>query len=60
MTKFQKRIYVQEEGDGSDSYLLAHKLPQDAEDGEIAIYELVQVGKKITRTELEFKNNKQK
>lgn len=53
--KYSEQIYVQREQDGDSSYLLANDVPEDVNDGEVAIYKLVKVGKKFTDTRIEFK-----
>lgn len=49
--KYPKQIFVQEEAD-SEPYLIAHKKIEQAEDGEIAVYELKKIGNKVTKKEI--------
>lgn len=53
MSKYPKTIYVQKEKDSDGStYLLADEELENRDDGEIAIYQLVETKKKITSFEL--------
>lgn len=54
-SSFKEEIYVTIEGEGKDSYLVACDNVDDLEEGSIAVYKLVKVGKKITKHSLEFK-----
>lgn len=53
MGKYPKTIYVQKEKDTDNStYLLAWDKVDDANDGEVAVYEFVENKKKITTSHL--------
>lgn len=51
--KYPKTIYIQYEQNGDEGYHLAHEELEDANDGEIAVYELVEIKTKKTKTYLE-------
>lgn len=53
MPKLPKIIYVYEEKDGKDSYLLAFDNPEEAQDGKVGVYELVNTVTKSTKTVME-------
>ena len=53
MKDYPKVIYVQEESDNTESYLMTWNKSEDANDGEVAIYDLREVKTKSTKTILE-------
>ena len=51
--KFPENVYVQKDDDATEDYFLCWENPMEAEDGEIAVYKLVETKRKITKTILE-------
>ena len=54
MSKLPKEIYVQREQDGDTDYLLAWEDREEINDGEVGVYELKKVGKKSTKTLIDY------